>query len=114
VQEPSEEKTDNSKDSYYEEFKQVFDHFPKYHTKILLGDFNAKLGREDIVILTIGNDNLHHDSNDNSVKIMHLAIFKNLVVESTMFLHQNIHKYSWTSPDGKIHKQIDHVLYQVI
>jgi hypothetical protein len=23
----------------------VFDHFPKYHIKILLGDFKAKLGR---------------------------------------------------------------------
>jgi len=26
----------------------VFDHFPKYHMKILLGDFNAKVGRDDI------------------------------------------------------------------
>ena len=24
-----------------------FGHFPKYHMKIPLGDFNAKLGRED-------------------------------------------------------------------
>ena len=27
---------------------QVFDHFPKYHMKILLGDFNVKVGRENI------------------------------------------------------------------
>ena len=26
---PSEEKSDNSKDSFYEELEQVFDHFPK-------------------------------------------------------------------------------------
>jgi hypothetical protein len=29
---------------------------------------------------------------------------------NTMFPHRNIHKYTWTSPDGKIHSQIDHLL----
>jgi hypothetical protein len=37
------------KDSFYEELEQVFDHFPRYHKKILLGDFNAKVGKEDIL-----------------------------------------------------------------
>jgi len=32
------EKSYNSKDSFYEETEQVFDHAPKYHMKILLGD----------------------------------------------------------------------------
>jgi hypothetical protein len=36
------------KDRFYEELEYVFDKFPKYHMKILLGDFNAKIGREDI------------------------------------------------------------------
>ena len=27
-----------------QEIEQVFDHFPKYHMKMLLGDFNAKVG----------------------------------------------------------------------
>ena len=38
---PSEEKSDDSKDSFYEELEQVF-----YHMKIVLGEFNAKVGRE--------------------------------------------------------------------
>jgi len=36
VHAPSEEKSDESKDSFYEELEQVFDNFPKYHMKILL------------------------------------------------------------------------------
>jgi hypothetical protein len=44
------------KGSFYEELERVFDKFPKYHMEILLGDFNAKVGREDIFKPTIGNE----------------------------------------------------------
>jgi hypothetical protein len=53
---------------------------------------------------------LHETSNDNGVRVVNFATSKNLVVESTMFPHRKIHKYTWTSPDGKTHNQIDHVL----
>jgi hypothetical protein len=33
---PTEDKTDDVKESFYEELERVFDKFPKYHTKILL------------------------------------------------------------------------------
>jgi hypothetical protein len=52
---PTEDKTDDVKDSFYEEVERVFDKFPKYHMKILLRDFNAKVGREDIFKPTIWN-----------------------------------------------------------
>jgi hypothetical protein len=48
VHAPTGDKCDDTKDSFYEEPAVVFDQFPKYHMKILLGDFNAKVGREDI------------------------------------------------------------------
>jgi len=110
VHAPSEEKSDEAKDSFYEKLEQVFDNFPKYHTKILLGDFNAKVGKENIFKPTIGRESLHQHSNDNGVRIVTFATSKNLVVKSTMFPHQNIHKYAWTTPDGKTHNQIDHIL----
>ena len=91
---PSEKKSGDSKDSFYEELDQVFDHFPKYHMKILLKDFNARVERENIFKLTIGNDSLHQDSNDNGVRIVNCDTLQNLVVKSMMFMHQNIHKYT--------------------
>ena len=51
----------------------MFDHFPKYHMKMLLGDFNAKVGRENIFKPTIGWESLHQDSNDNGVGIVKFA-----------------------------------------
>ena len=50
--------------------------------KILLGDFNAKVGSENIFKHTIGNDSLHKDSNDNGVGIVNFATSKNLVVRA--------------------------------
>jgi hypothetical protein len=78
VHAPTEDKIDDIKDKFYEELEQVFYKFPKYHMKILLGDFNAKIGKEDIFKPTIGNESLHATSNDNGVRVVNFATSKNL------------------------------------
>jgi hypothetical protein len=45
---PSEDKSDESNYSFYDELEQVFFRFPKYHMINLLGDFNAKVIGEKI------------------------------------------------------------------
>jgi hypothetical protein len=52
----TEDKTDDMKDRFYEELKHVFHKFHRYHMKILLGDINAKVGKDDIFKTTIGNE----------------------------------------------------------
>jgi hypothetical protein len=98
------------KDSFYDELERIFHKFPKYDTKILLGYFNAKVGRKDIFKPTTGNEGLHEISNDNGVQLLNFTTYKNLRVNSMMFPHRNINKYTWMSPDGKTHNQIDHIL----
>jgi hypothetical protein len=88
----------------------IFDKFPKYNVKVLLGDFNFKVGREDNFKLTIGNESLHEISKDNGVRVVNFSTSKNVTVNSRMFPHCNIHKYTWMSPDGNTHSQIDHIL----
>jgi hypothetical protein len=61
--------------------------------------FNDKLGREDISKPTIRNESLHEISN-NRVRVVNFATFKNLTIKSTILRHRNIHKFTWTSPDG--------------
>jgi len=51
----------------------MFDHFPKYNMKMLLGDFNGKVGRENIFKPTIEQESLHQDSNDNGVRLINFT-----------------------------------------
>ena len=90
---PSEENSDDIKESIYEKLEHVFNNFTKYHKKILFGDFNTKLGRENIFKPKTGNEHLHQDINDSGVRIANIATSKNLFVKSTLFPHRNIHKY---------------------
>ena len=80
----TEEKNYDAKESFYEELEQVFDNFPKYHMKILLGDFNANMGRKDIFKLTVGNEGSHQNINDNDVSwrswLWHCASNRKVVV----------------------------------
>jgi len=41
--------------------------------KLILGDINAKVGRENIFKPTIGQESLHQDSNDNGVRLVNFA-----------------------------------------
>jgi hypothetical protein len=77
------------KDWVYEELEHVFDKFPEYHMKIMLGDINAKVGREDIFKPTIGHESSHEISNDNGVRVVNFVTLQNL-----MFPHRNIHKFT--------------------
>jgi hypothetical protein len=67
VHAPTEDKIDDVKDSFYKALEHMFNKFPKYHMKILLGEFNARAGREDNFKPTIGNESLHKISKDNVI-----------------------------------------------
>jgi hypothetical protein len=110
VHAPCGDKSDDVKDSFYEELGRVFDQFPRYDMTVLLGVFNAKVGRENIFKSTIGNGSLDEIINDNGVRTVKFATSKNLIFKSTMFPQRNSHKYTWTSPEGNTHNETDHVL----
>jgi len=78
--------------------------------KIILGDFNAKVGKESIYKPTIGNESLHNETNNNGRKIIQFVISKDLNERSTTFPLKDIHKETWYSADGRTANQIDHIL----
>jgi hypothetical protein len=91
---PCKDKWDDVKDRLYEELGRVFDQFPRYDIQILLFDFNANVGSEDIFKPTTGNEIPHKIINDNGVRLVNFATSRNLVVKGIVFHHCNIHKHT--------------------
>jgi hypothetical protein len=107
---PTECKEDIIKDEFYEEITEIYDRAPKNMMRIVIGDFNAKIGRETIYKPAIGLYSIHEQSNDNGQRSKAFATSRNMTISSTIFPYKDIHKYTWKSPDGNIYNQIDHVL----
>lgn len=100
---PTENKYDDTKQSFYEELESIFDQFRKYQMEILLGDCSAKVGKEGIFTPTVWNKcRLNEVSNDNAVRVVYVATSKNRIFKSALFPHCKLRKYTWTSCDGRV------------
>lgn len=107
---PTECKEDIEKDIFYEEITKVFDELPKNTIKVIIGDFNAKIGKERMFVPTIGLQSLHGRSNNNGHRLITFASSRNVIISSTTFPHKDIQKCTWKLPNGHTYNQIDHVL----
>jgi len=61
VHAPTNEKTEEVKEEFYNLLEQTINQIANSDIKIILGDFNAKIGEEDIYKCTIGNECLHNN-----------------------------------------------------
>jgi hypothetical protein len=107
---PTEEKVEDIKDDFYQTLEHIYKAFPKNDIKLIVGDFNAKIGKDEIHKAIIGKHSLHTISNGNGERLVDFAGSKNMVINSTCYIHPDIHKQTWLSPDGLTANQTDHLL----
>ena len=107
---PTKDKEDEIKEQFYEELQRTQDREPKHDVKIIIGDMNAKLGKEKVFSQVIGRNTLHSISNVNGEMVANYAISNGMYLASTNFQHKKIHTGTWTSPDHQTINQIDHVM----
>lgn len=112
VHAPHEENNVEAKEEYYNELDKIYEEIPKYDIKLLLGDTNAKIGKEKLYRPTIGAHSKHLVTNENGQFLIDFAKEKNMTIVSTYFQRKEIHKGTWRSPDGKTINQIDHVMIE--
>jgi hypothetical protein len=109
VHAPTEERDKLVKDSFYDKHNQIYQRIPAHDIKIIVGDFNAKRGREEVFKVDTGKCSVHATSNENVISAIDIATDDNMVIKGTYFPHENVHKETWQSPDGLINNQVDHI-----
>lgn len=107
---PHEMRPHDEKEAFYAQLEREYDSCPRRDVKLVIGDMNAQIGREEMLRPVIGPNSLHTDTNDNGLRCVNFAASRGMVVRSTFFPRKDIHKATWRSPDQRTANQIDHVL----
>jgi len=64
---PTEDKEEEEKENFYERLELLYDSLPRNDVKIIMGDFNAKIGNEKSHRGTTGGHSLHDTSSENAI-----------------------------------------------
>jgi len=75
-----------------------------------MGYLNAKVGSDNMNFERVTGREGCGLQNDNGERLVEWCAFNNMIIGGTLFLHCNIHKLNWTSPNGRDQNQIDHLM----
>lgn len=105
--------TTDHEDEEIEEFYEALSHAierSKSHYKIVMGDFNAKVGlQEQQEEMTVGKHGLG-ERNERGTRLVQFAKANNLTITNTLFKKKENRKWTWRSPNGITKNEIDYIL----
>ena len=102
---------DNDVDESHRELQSPVDQTPKQDILVVQGDSNAKVGedaQEDWG--EVCTPSCSPETNDRGLKLLDFAIYNNLVLTNTLGNHKPSRRWTWHSPDGTHHNQIEYIL----
>jgi hypothetical protein len=77
---PHRKKEELEKEALYQKVEEVYDSCPSSDTKIVLGDWNAKVRREENYQGITGKHSMHLNTNNNGQRLVDFAAARNMVV----------------------------------
>ena len=107
---PTLDSEDLEKEIFYSQLNNVLSGIPNCHKVILLGDFNARIGRDhEIWPDTLGKEGVG-SCNSNGLLLLTMCREHNLIVTNTLFRQKNKFKTSWQHPRSKHWHLIDYII----
>ncbi|KAJ4934647.1 hypothetical protein JOQ06_007432 [Pogonophryne albipinna] len=107
---PTLDAQDEVKEAFYADLYKILSEVPKEDKLILLGDFNARVGRNHHLWRgTLGRDGVGN-RNSNGILLLTKCSEHNLVITNTLFHKKTNFKTSWMHPRSKLWHLIDYVI----
>src|SRR6218665_2508694 len=108
---PTTGSTEQEMDEFYSILQQTIQEIPSQDLTIVMGDFNAKVGRD---WETWGGALGKHgfgEENDRGERLLNFCLNNNLQVMNTVFYQRKANrKWTWESPDGRTKNMIDFIM----
>ena len=102
---------DSEVDHFYQKLQETIDQTPKKDILVVQGDWNAKVGKDAQADWgEVCGPYCNVETNERGLRLLEFATFNNLVLTNTLGPHKPSRRWTWHSPDGKHHNQIDYIL----
>ena len=102
---------DSEVDHFYQQLQETIDKTPKKDILVVQGDWNAKVGKDAQADWgEVCGPYCNVETNERGLRLLEFATFNNLVLTNTLGPHKPSRRWTWHSPDGKHHNQIDYIL----
>ena len=108
---PTSDYDDSEVEDFYGQLQEVKEETPKKDNLVVLGDWNAKVGKD-------AQNNwqdtcgafCNAETNERGHRLLEFAMYNELMLANTFGPNKTSRRWTWHSPDGKHHNQIDYIL----
>ena len=107
---PTEEAEEEEKDEFYEQLEEEIRTTPRHDVLMVIRDLNARVGEDNTRKERAMGTQGFGCANNNGERLSDLCVESRLVIGGTLFIHRDINKTTWRSPDQRTVSQIDHVI----
>jgi endonuclease/exonuclease/phosphatase family metal-dependent hydrolase len=105
---PTNAATIEEKEVFYGLLEATLHHVKQSDIVILLDDFNAKIGNDNLGLKNVMDKHGQGTRNEIGDIFIDLCVNYNLVIGGSLFLHKDIHKATWVAPNQHTFNQTDH------